>query len=129
MRCDRTFLDQVWFVLQSSGLAVVSWCCTYWYFTRQISHNKVCWKQVNLSGEVYRVNDLLHWKYTYHNLYSLGGSTDDAKEVMRHKFFQSVNWDDILHKRVRGRPSNSHSLTQLTVSRYSFQMSWWIWKS
>lgn len=31
----------------------------------------------------------------------LGGSTDDAKEVMRHPFFQSVNWDDILHKRVK----------------------------
>ncbi|CAH3180469.1 unnamed protein product, partial [Porites lobata] len=31
----------------------------------------------------------------------LGGSPDDAKEVMRDPFFSKVNWDDILHKRVK----------------------------
>ena len=134
MKCDRTFWDpatavSVWFMLQSSGLTIVSGCCIYRYLTRQVSHNKVCWKQGNLRGEVYLLIDLFQWKYTYHNLHSLGGSPDDAKEVMRDPFFSKVNWDDTLHKRVRGRPSNAFSLTQLTVSQFSFQISRWVRKS
>ncbi|KAL9957916.1 hypothetical protein ACROYT_G034871 [Oculina patagonica] len=31
----------------------------------------------------------------------LGGGPDDAKEVMKHPFFSTINWDDIYHKRVK----------------------------
>lgn len=31
----------------------------------------------------------------------LGGGTDDAKEVMTHRFFSSINWQDVLQKKVR----------------------------
>ncbi|XP_068723134.1 RAC-gamma serine/threonine-protein kinase-like [Montipora capricornis] len=31
----------------------------------------------------------------------LGGSPDDAKEVMNHQFFHTINWDDIFHKRIK----------------------------
>lgn len=30
----------------------------------------------------------------------LGGGPDDAKEVMSHKFFISVNWQDVVQKKV-----------------------------
>ena len=32
--------------------------------------------------------------------FSLGGGPDDAKEVMKHIFFETINWDDILNKKV-----------------------------
>lgn len=31
----------------------------------------------------------------------LGGGPDDAKEVMKHKFFETINWDNILNKMVK----------------------------
>ncbi|XP_074628418.1 RAC-alpha serine/threonine-protein kinase-like [Acropora palmata] len=31
----------------------------------------------------------------------LGGGPDDAKEVMNHPFFLTVNWDDVYHKRIK----------------------------
>lgn len=30
----------------------------------------------------------------------LGGGPDDAKEVMTHKFFISINWQDVIDKKV-----------------------------
>ena len=39
--------------------------------------------------------------------HSLGGGPDDAKEVMKHPFFHTVNWDDVFNKRVR---NNFHFL-------------------
>lgn len=33
----------------------------------------------------------------------LGGSFEDAREVMVHKFFSSINWQDVLQKKVRGK--------------------------
>lgn len=30
----------------------------------------------------------------------LGGSPDDAKDVMSHKFFSCINWQDVLQKKV-----------------------------
>ncbi len=30
----------------------------------------------------------------------LGGGPEDAKEVMTHKFFSSMNWQDVLQKKV-----------------------------
>lgn len=32
----------------------------------------------------------------------LGGGPDDAKDVMSHRFFTSVNWQDVLEKKVQG---------------------------
>lgn len=32
----------------------------------------------------------------------LGGGPDDAKEVMTHKFFISINWQDVIDKKVGG---------------------------
>jgi len=32
--------------------------------------------------------------------HSLGGGPDDAKEVMQHNFFTTINWEDIYNKRV-----------------------------
>ena len=37
----------------------------------------------------------------YHDFNSLGGGPSDAEEVMKHPFFHTVNWDDVLHKKVR----------------------------
>ncbi|XP_015762795.1 PREDICTED: RAC-alpha serine/threonine-protein kinase-like [Acropora digitifera] len=31
----------------------------------------------------------------------LGGGPEDAKEVMNHPFFLTVNWDDVYHKRIK----------------------------
>lgn len=33
-------------------------------------------------------------------VFRLGGGPDDAKEVMTHKFFTSINWQDVLEKKV-----------------------------
>ena len=33
-------------------------------------------------------------------IFSLGGGPDDAKEVMQHNFFSTINWEDIYNKRV-----------------------------
>ena len=30
----------------------------------------------------------------------LGGGKDDAEEVKKHIFFESINWDDLYHRRV-----------------------------
>lgn len=32
----------------------------------------------------------------------LGGGPDDAKDVMTHKFFALINWQDVIEKKVRG---------------------------
>ncbi len=31
----------------------------------------------------------------------LGGGPNDAKEVMSHKFFITINWQDVVQKKVR----------------------------
>lgn len=31
----------------------------------------------------------------------LGGGPDDAKEIMRHSFFNAVDWQDVYDKKVR----------------------------
>lgn len=33
----------------------------------------------------------------------LGGGPNDAKEVMEHRFFAAVNWQDVVQRKVRGR--------------------------
>lgn len=38
--------------------------------------------------------------------YRLGGGPDDAKEVMSHKFFTSINWQDVTEKKVRESGGN-----------------------
>lgn len=30
----------------------------------------------------------------------LGGGPDDAKEIMQHKFFAGINWQDVYEKKV-----------------------------
>ena len=44
----------------------------------------------------------LKWSLTVLSclFFSLGGGPDDAKEVMKHIFFETINWDDILNKKV-----------------------------
>ena len=44
-----------------------------------------------------------HWSYTYRqfHLFRLGGGPNDYKDVIEHKFFESINFDDLLAKRVR----------------------------
>lgn len=39
-------------------------------------------------------------------VYRLGGGPDDAKEVMTHKFFTSINWQDVTDKKVRDGRKN-----------------------
>uniref|UniRef100_A0A8C9WIL8 non-specific serine/threonine protein kinase n=1 Tax=Scleropages formosus TaxID=113540 RepID=A0A8C9WIL8_SCLFO len=46
----------------------------------------------------------------------LGGSPDDAKEVMRHKFFISINWQDVLQKKLI--PPFKPHVTSETDTRY-----------
>lgn len=31
----------------------------------------------------------------------LGGGPDDAKEIMRHSFFSTIDWQDLYDKKVR----------------------------
>ena len=33
-------------------------------------------------------------------VYSLGGGEDDVKEIMRHEFFEGLNWRDMYDKKV-----------------------------
>lgn len=33
--------------------------------------------------------------------YRLGGGPDDAKDVMSHRFFTSINWQDVIEKKVQ----------------------------
>ncbi|KAK2560460.1 Protein kinase C-like [Acropora cervicornis] len=44
------------------------------------------------------VHPFLTVRFSY---YMLGGGPDDAKEVMNHPFFLTVNWDDVYHKRIK----------------------------
>ncbi|KAL7878237.1 hypothetical protein AOLI_G00092110 [Acnodon oligacanthus] len=46
----------------------------------------------------------------------LGGSSDDAKEVMGHKFFVSINWQDVLQKKLI--PPFKPQVTSETDTRY-----------
>ena len=32
--------------------------------------------------------------------YRLGGGESDAEEIKSHVFFESINWDDVYHKRI-----------------------------
>lgn len=44
----------------------------------------------------------------------LGGGSEDAKEIMQHRFFASIAWQDVYEKKVRGacvRPSPPRPLT------------------
>lgn len=44
-----------------------------------------------------------HWFYTYRqfHVFRLGGGPNDYKDVIEHKFFESINFDDLLAKKVR----------------------------
>lgn len=43
----------------------------------------------------------------------LGGGPDDAKEIMRHSFFGTIDWQDVYDKKVRaGRHPTSDVLQQ-----------------
>uniref|UniRef100_A0A7N8Y662 non-specific serine/threonine protein kinase n=1 Tax=Mastacembelus armatus TaxID=205130 RepID=A0A7N8Y662_9TELE len=46
----------------------------------------------------------------------LGGGPDDAKEVMSHKFFTSINWQDVTEKKLI--PSFKPQVTSETDTRY-----------
>uniref|UniRef100_A0A672RJC2 non-specific serine/threonine protein kinase n=1 Tax=Sinocyclocheilus grahami TaxID=75366 RepID=A0A672RJC2_SINGR len=46
----------------------------------------------------------------------LGGGPDDAKEVMTHKFFSSMNWQDVLQKKLM--PPFKPQVTSETDTRY-----------
>uniref|UniRef100_A0A8B9LB70 non-specific serine/threonine protein kinase n=1 Tax=Astyanax mexicanus TaxID=7994 RepID=A0A8B9LB70_ASTMX len=46
----------------------------------------------------------------------LGGSSDDAKEVMSHKFFSLINWQDVLQKKLI--PPFKPQVTSETDTRY-----------
>ena len=43
---------------------------------------------------------LLLFVFVFFCISSLGGGPDDAKEVMQHPFFNTINWEDIFNKRV-----------------------------
>ena len=34
-------------------------------------------------------------------VFRLGGGCEDAKEVMTHEFFLSINWQDVVERKVR----------------------------
>lgn len=47
---------------------------------------------------------MFFWKCLPNDLVStnrLGGGPNDAKEVMSHKFFITINWQDVVQKKVR----------------------------
>ncbi|KFB53105.1 AGAP002161-PA-like protein [Anopheles sinensis] len=46
----------------------------------------------------------------------LGGGPDDAKEIMAHPFFASINWMDLVHKRIT--PPFKPQVTSDTDTRY-----------
>ncbi|XP_058061733.1 RAC-gamma serine/threonine-protein kinase isoform X2 [Anopheles bellator] len=46
----------------------------------------------------------------------LGGGPDDAKEIMAHPFFASINWTDLVHKRIT--PPFKPQVTSDTDTRY-----------
>ncbi|XP_053671840.1 RAC serine/threonine-protein kinase [Anopheles nili] len=46
----------------------------------------------------------------------LGGGPEDAKEIMAHPFFASINWTDLLHKRIT--PPFKPQVTSDTDTRY-----------
>lgn len=43
----------------------------------------------------------------------LGGGPEDAKEIMQHRFFASIVWQDVYEKKVRGAgacpPTHTHT--------------------
>lgn len=48
-----------------------------------------------------RVKSILSGLLEKNPLKRLGGGPDDAKEVMQHNFFSTINWEDIYNKRVK----------------------------
>lgn len=46
----------------------------------------------------------------------LGGGPEDAKSIMGHQFFASINWDDLYHKRIT--PPFKPQVTSDTDTRY-----------
>lgn len=40
------------------------------------------------------------FNYFYFASYRLGGGPDDAKEIMQHKFFAGIVWQDVYEKKV-----------------------------
>lgn len=48
----------------------------------------------------------------------LGGGPSDAKEVMEHRFFLSINWQDVVQKKVSTRTCAGASLACPQVSDY-----------
>lgn len=58
----------------------------------------------------------------------LGGGPDDAKEIMQHKFFASIEWQDVYEKKVCFCKASSDcrlckntKLGQLLLSRKSIK--------
>lgn len=47
--------------------------------------------------------------YSWPSLPRLGGGPSDAREVMEHRFFLSVNWQDVVQKKVSPTPTRSCS--------------------
>lgn len=48
----------------------------------------------------------------------LGGGPDDAKEIMRHSFFGTIDWQDVYDKKVRaGSRRHASSYLQRTIKR------------
>lgn len=39
-------------------------------------------------------------RWSWPSLPRLGGGPSDAKEVMEHRFFLSINWQDVVQKKV-----------------------------
>lgn len=48
--------------------------------------------------------------------YRLGGGPDDAKDVMSHRFFTSINWQDVIEKKVQpGLEAERADVHHLTI--------------
>ena len=52
-----------------------------------------------------------------HSISRLGCGHEDAKEIMEHSFFASINWDDLYQKKVSQRSKVSIKITWLEVNR------------
>ena len=92
-----------------------------WNTEKSLMHfSRICsWR---LSGKSFFFFFYLKWSLTVLSclFFSLGGGPDDAKEVMKHIFFETINWDDILNKKVikLTKQTSNQSLQHATVFWY-----------
>ena len=49
--------------------------------------------------------------FSLHSISRLGCGHEDAKEIMEHSFFASINWDDLYHKKVSQMSNVSTKIT------------------